>query len=243
VIRHERRGEAGQVSLLTLDRPERRNALDTPHWKALADAVRKAGQQGARAIAITGAGSSFCAGGDLNEPDYRALAEASDDCLEAITSVPVPVIAHVNGPAVGAGLILAVTCDLRVAEPTARFAIPAAAISRPVHPAVIRMLVAHAGIGASRAMLLGGEWLEADRAYQLGLVNRLGDLSQALGWGNAIADYAPLLVEYFKEELLVADEQDSPSFHQLVKKVLDSEDYAEAALANQEKRPPRFVGR
>jgi enoyl-CoA hydratase len=103
VIRDERRGEASQVSLLTLDRPERRNALDTPHWTALADAVRKAGQQGARAIVITGAGSSFCAGGDLNEPDYRALAEASDDCLEAITSVSVPVIAHVNGPAVGVG--------------------------------------------------------------------------------------------------------------------------------------------
>ena len=243
MIKYELRGDRQDVCLITLARKERANALDADHWGALAVSVRRAAREAARVIVLTGDGRTFCAGGDLNEPDYDALLKNCTDCMQAISSVPVPVIASVNGPAIGAGLELVVACDLRVAGPTARFAIPAAAISRPANPTLIQRITAHAGVGAARAMLLGGDHLAVERAYALGLVDRLGNLSDALDWAQSIAGYAPLVVSYFKKELLVADESGGTRYSQFLNELLGSEDYAEATKAQTEKRPPVYLGR
>ena len=232
-----------KVTLVTMARPERANALDAQHWSDLAAAVRAGTDRGARAMVITGEGRTFCAGGDLNETNYAALLAACDETLDAITSAPSPVIAYVNGPAIGAGMQLAITCDLRVAEPSARFAFPAAAISRPVQPTVIQRLAAVAGVGAARAFLLGGEQIDGERAHQIGLVDRLGELAVAVDWAHAISEYAPLVMEFLKQELLVADATAQQRYEEFLDRLLASKDYAEAALAHQEKRPPRFIGR
>jgi enoyl-CoA hydratase/carnithine racemase len=242
MIRRERL-LADSVSLITLSRPERRNALDPEHWRDLTAGVRGAVDSGARAIVITGDGSAFCAGGDLGESDVEGMAVLLEQAFAAIREVPVPVIAHVNGAAVGAGVQLAVSCDLRVVGARARFRVPAAALGLPVSPGTIRRIVALGGAGAARAMLIGGDWIGAERAYGLGLADRVGDLDGTVRWASEIAGYAPRVVAYFKRHLQVEDQPgDLQEFRDVIRQILKSDDYAESVNARIEGRQPRYRG-
>ena len=165
------RHRAGDVAVIEIDRHERRNALDTKHCHALRDAVQT---EGARAIVITGAGSTFCAGADLGAVYDAAFRDALYGMLTAVTDAPVPVLAAVNGPAIGAGAQLAIACDLRIAAAEATFAIPTARLGIAVTPWTIRRLALLSGTGTAQAMLIGGESLDAARALQCGLASRLG---------------------------------------------------------------------
>jgi enoyl-CoA hydratase len=243
VIRQETAGDNDYVGLITLDRPERRNALDVEHWRSLSRAVETAARHGARAIVLTGAGSAFCAGADLTDAPTTEMAEQVEQAFVAVRDASVPVIAHVNGPAVGAGAQLAVSCDLRLIGPRGRFRIPAAQISLPVHPGTIRRLVALAGMGAARAMLLGGDWVGAERAYALGLADRIGDLDDAIAWASEISGYAPLVLRFFKDQLQLANPSDSQRYRETMQAILGSEDFAEALRARKESRPPKYTGR
>jgi enoyl-CoA hydratase len=198
VIKSEARGA---VTLIELDRHERRNALDTEHCDALAGAVGKAVDAGARALVITGAGSSFCAGADLTGVYGERFRQCLYGALHAITSAPVPAVAAVNGPAVGAGTQLALACDLRVAAPAAWFAVPTARHGLAVDPWTIRRLALLAGGGAARALLLGCDRLDAETARQRGLADRIGGLDDALGWAGEIAAYSPESLAYSKRAL------------------------------------------
>lgn len=231
------------VAEVTIDRAARANALDAAHWEELASAVARADSDDARVVLLTGAGRNFCAGGDLSEPDYPRLLAGVGASMDAIAGVRAPVVAYVNGPAIGAGLQVVVACDLRVASETARFAIPAAAISKPAHPTLIQRIAAHAGTGAARAMLLGGEALSVERAHGLGLVDRIGTLAESREWARSIAGYAPLVVEFFKRELTVLAEDATPRYEAFLERLLASDDYAEALRAHDEGRPPSFSGR
>ncbi|MEU2007129.1 enoyl-CoA hydratase-related protein [Rhodococcus sp. NPDC019627] len=242
MIRHEQIAH-GAVSLITLDRPERRNALDAAHWSQLASLVTEAADGGARVVVITGEGSCFCAGGDLDESAIEDMAELLEKAFTVIREVPVPVIAYINGPAVGGGAQLAVSCDLRVAGPKARFRVPAAALSLPVNPGTIDRIVALAGTGAARAMLIGGDWISAERAHALGLVERVGELDDALNWASEVAGFAPLLLSYFKERLQVGNPTDRGEYSGFLRSVLESEDHAESVNARAENRAPRYIGR
>jgi enoyl-CoA hydratase len=243
VITYERAGEEGAVGLVTLDRPERRNALRPEHWAALAEHVREAPSQGARVVVITGAGSAFCAGADLADISVEEMSAQVENAFAVVREVPVPVIAHVNGPAVGAGAQLTVSCDLRVVAPEGRFRIPAAAISMLVHPGTIRRLVAVAGVGPARAVLLGGDWISAERAIGLGMADRAGTLSDAIAWADEIASGAPVVLQYLKAQLQVPDPDPADDYPRLLRELLVSEDFAEAARSRAEERPARYVGR
>lgn len=189
------------VTLIELDRHERRNALDTEHCDALGETVGKAVGAGARAVVITGAGTSFCAGADLTGVYGAEFRRSLYGALHAITDAPVPVIAAVNGPAVGAGTQLAIACDLRVAAATAWFAVPTARHGLAVDPWTIRRLALLAGGGAARALLLGCDRLDAGLARQRGLVDRIGGLDDALAWAGEIASFAPGSLAYSKRAL------------------------------------------
>lgn len=235
---------SGDVTAIRIDRPERRNALDAGHCAALGGAVREAVRGGARALVITGSGTSFCSGADLDEVYAREFRDALYGMLHAITGAPVPVIAAVNGPAIGAGTQLAIACDLRVAADSARFAVPTARIGLAVDPWTVRRLALLAGGGPARAMLLGCESLTAAQAHERGLVDRLGGLSDALGWAQEIAALAPLTLSYSK---LAANSLEVPGDEgELLAgfdACWDSEDIAEGRRARAEKRQPRFQGR
>ena len=228
----------GDVAVIEIDRHERRNALDTAHCHDLRAALT--GHRAARVIVVTGAGSSFCAGADLGGVYDTAFRDALYAMLAAVTQVPVPVLAAVNGPAIGAGAQLALACDLRVAAPEATFAIPAARLGIAVNPWTTRRLALLAGTGTAQAMLIGAETLDAGAALRCGLASRLGDRGAALTWARELAGLAPLSLAYAKKAL---NEPDSAELARDFEACWASADAAEGQRARAGKRPPRFLGR
>ncbi len=226
----------GDVAVIEIDRHERRNALDAAHCHALRDAVQT---EGARAIVIAAAGSSFCSGADLGAAYDAAFREALYAMLAAITDIRVPVLAAVNGPAIGAGAQLALACDLRVVDREATFAIPTARLGIAVNPWTIRRLAELAGTGTAQAMLIGGESLDTARALRCGLASRPGDRAAALEWARELAELAPLSLAYAKKVLNLQDADLTKDFEAC----WASDDAAEGQRARAEKRPPRFRGR
>ena len=227
----------GDVAVIEIDRHERRNALDAAHCHALRDAIQT---EGARAVVITGAGSSFCSGADLGAAYDAAFRDALYAMITAVTEAPVPVLAAVNGPAIGAGAQLALACDLRIAAREATFAIPTARLGIAVNPWTIRRLALLAGTGTAQAMLIGAESLDATRALQCGLASRLGDRAEALAWAHELAELAPLSLAYAKKAL---NREDSADLIKDFEACWASDDAAEGQRARAEKRPPRFRGR
>lgn len=258
MIRSEIVGDApARVAVIEIDRHERRNALDVEHLDTLHDAVVAAPGQGARAVVVAGRGSSFCAGADLSGVYGEGFRTALYRALGAITGLAVPVVAAVHGPAIGAGTQLAIACDLRVAGPRARFAVPTARNGLAVDPWTVRRLAVLAGGGAARALLLGAGELDADAASSRGLVDRLVDrlsddagsvLDAALAWATEIAGFAPLTLAYSKRalELLGEPATDAATTAELDRGFAacwDSEDFAEGRRAGAERRAPQFTGR
>lgn len=235
----------GAVVTIELDRVERRNAFNEELLTGLADAFDTAVEGGARAIVVTGRGSVFSAGADLSGPVYDpGFLERLVGTLERIERTPVPVIAALNGAAIGAGVQLAMAADLRVMAPDAIAAIPAAKIGVAVDEWTIRRLVSLVGAGQARGMLIGCEPLNADRAHALGFANRIGDLADAQHWAATIAEFAPLTLQHYKLVLNGDGARDpAPAERDAVmRRAWESDDMLEGRAARQEKRAPRFVG-
>ncbi len=234
-----------RVTVLRIDRHAQRNALNPALIGELLAGLEDAVESGSRCIVITGNGSSFCAGADLEVVRDEGFLDNLYGLLHRLAELPVPVIAAVNGPAIGAGTQLALACDLRVGAPTARFAVPTARLGLSVDAWTIRRLASLAGGGAARAVLIGVDTLDVDRAHRLGLVDRLGDLDSALAWAQEIATLAPLTLEYCKLALNTGTELD-PADERVDKAMLacwNSEDAAEGQRARADRRPPEFLGR
>lgn len=235
----------GNVTTLELQRPERRNALNSELVDGLREAVQTAGKEDARAIVLTGQGTVFCAGADLSGDAFAA--DYPDKLIalhKAINEFPMPVVAAINGPAIGAGLQLAMICDLRVATADAFFQFPVAKYGLALDNWSIRRLASLVGHGRARAMMLAAERLPADVALQTGMVNRLGDLADAQAWAHEIAGLAPLALQHAKRVLNDdgAFEEQSPIHKELFDRAWGSQDAIEAQVARVEKRPPRFRG-
>lgn len=232
------------VGVLELNRPERRNALNVALCRAIVIAVGSVLADGARAIVVTGAGSSFCSGADFGEVYTDGFRDALYAALHVVTDAPVPVVAAVNGPAIGAGTQLAIACDLRVAAPEAVFGVPTARIGLAVDPWTVHRLAQIAGGGTARSLLLGCAQVAAEPAHARGLVDRLGDTADALAWATEIATLAPLTLAYNK---LAADRTDlpldDPTLVAAFEACWDSADLVEGQHARTERRNPMFHGR
>ncbi|ANY07322.1 enoyl-CoA hydratase [Pseudonocardia sp. HH130630-07] len=174
------------VAVLTVSNPARRNALNLELSAKLVDAVQAANADGdVGAIVLTGEPPAFCAGGDLAE-----LQEADPDTLRrvysgflAVASSPLPTLAAVNGAAVGAGINLALACDVRLAGPSARFDVRFMQLG--LHPGGGFTWMAHRALGAqgAAAMTLFGDVLDAREAERVGLAWRAYDSDEALRAG------------------------------------------------------------
>lgn len=234
----------GSVSLLELQRPERRNALDLAQCRALAEAAQAEVAAGARVLVVTGQGTSFCSGADLTGVYGTEFLDALYGMLHGLTRLPVPVIAAVNGPAIGAGTQLALACDLRVADETARFAVPTARNGMAVDAWTMRALAHVAGGGLARRLMLAAETVDRDEALRAGLADRAGDLDAALAWAQEIATLAPLTLAHNKLVLnrLVDTAQDA-EIDASFAACWASDDVREAATARSERRTPVFTGR
>jgi len=251
-IRWETRGRIG---VATIDRPEKRNALSAELCRQLHGHLD--GEPGLRAVVITGAGEkAFCAGADLAVRTAETES-ASDDSfnppfeamLEAIVAYPAPVIAAVNGHAIGAGMQLAVACDLRVVAPNATFGIPAGKLGVFLSPENIARLATLVGQGAARDILLTARAYDVDEAAAIGLVQRRADdaLAAALELAEQVAALAPLTVQGSKRALhLVAGALTDATLTELralQDRAFGSDDLREGLAAFSEKRPPDFEGR
>lgn len=168
--------------------------------------------------------------------------------LRSIIDAPVPVVAAVNGPAIGGGTQLAMATDLRVVAPGAVFAIPTAKLGLAVDPWTIRRLAQLAGHGPARQLLLACEDLDADGALACGLADRAGDLDIALAWAGRMTELAPLTLAYNKRVLnALAEPANSPGTGEsellaAFEGCWSSADLAEGQQARIEKRSPAFRG-
>lgn len=235
----------GAVTTIELQRPQRRNALNTELVDTLRAAVEKAAADDVRAIVLTGAGTVFCAGADLSGDVFAAdFPEKAIALNLAIDAAPMPVIAAINGPAIGAGVQLAMVCDLRVVAPEAYFQFPIARYGLALDNWSIRRLSSLAGYGRARAMLLAADKLDAQTALQTGMANRIGTLADAQAWAAEIAGLAPLSLRHSKRVLNDdgAYEEQSALHKELFDQAWASQDVIEAQVARVQKRLPKFGG-
>jgi enoyl-CoA hydratase/carnithine racemase len=244
------------VARVTLDRPEKRNALSLELMDELVGVLKALGDRGEiRAIVLEGAGAAFSAGHDLSEmvgrdlSFYQRLFDSCTELMETIHRVPQPVIAKVHGIATAAGCQLVAACDLAVAADDTRFATPGVKIGLFCSTPMVPLSRA---IGRKRAleMLLTGESISAATALEWGLVNRVvpaPDLEGAVDeLVTAISRSSPLTVGIGKEAFYEQIELDEHRAYDLTKSVMAmnslAADAQEGICAFLEKRPPTWTG-
>ena len=237
-------GPNDAISVITLDRPERRNALDHDTLSELLEIIKAAKARPTRALILTGAGGHFCAGADLTGVEDAKFATYLQHVLDHLRSTTFPTIAAVEGAALGAGTQLAVACDLRVATPDALFGIPAAKLGLMVNHWTVQRVELLFGHSSARAILLAAEVIKGDRAFELGAVNRQGSLPEAKSWAEQIAELAPLTIAGHKlmwDKGKERQERDS-DVGAAGNRAWASKDRAEGDDAFRNRRPPKFEG-
>jgi len=200
---------ADGVARVTLDRPDRRNALSIELRDALARQLTAlGGDEEVRAIVLTGAGTAFCAGMDTTqfgggEAHRRRLVESSVACFTAVARCPAPLVAAINGPAIAGGFALALLCDVRVAAPTATMGFPE--LGRHIPPS---FAAASAALppALARELCLTGRLLAAPEANALGVVHGLGGPDEALAHAIEVADAPRDATREVKRRVVAAGE-------------------------------------
>lgn len=245
----------GAVAVVTLNRPDKRNAIDIPLRLALADAIEAADRDASvRAVVLTGAGTTFCSGGDISTMERMAPQEAlervqlAQRVIRAIWGTGKPVIAAVEGSAFGAGTALAAACDRVVAARDARFATTFTAVGLAGDMGAYVSLPTRVGVARARQMLMLPKPIDAQEALSIGLVDALAEPGAALD--AALADATRLAagpadaLAVIKSLLEVApglspfNVLDREAAHQAA--LFGSDDFAEGIAAFREKRRAVF---
>lgn len=237
----------GLVAIVTLDRPERRNAVDHATLLELLDiqaAIRARTPGAIRAVVLTGKPPAFSAGADLTGVEEGQFATDLAAVLRGFATLPVPVIAAIDGPALGAGTQLAIATDLRVATPDSVLGIPAAKLGLVVDHWTIRRLASEFSPPIARAMLLAAQTYTAEQLHATGGIHRLGGLDDAITWAHQLSLLAPLTITGHKIGL----ERSMPEpaiddvFEAARSAAWASADAEEGRTAFLDKRPPNFTG-
>ncbi len=257
----------GGIATLTMNRPPARNALTRDMVEALGRALQRlAVDPAVRLVVLTGAGDAFCAGGDvkgfaknvagaapgamsfdLKVTDLRARMEVS----RWLHEMPKPTLAVIPGPAAGAGLSLALACDLRIAADEAKLTTAFSKIGLSGDFGGSYFLHHLVGAARAREMYFSGQVVRGDEAARIGLVNRAVPAAQlpaaAAAWAAELAALPTVAIGYMKRNLnlglraSLSDVLDAEAVHMV--RTFETEDHKGAAVAFVEKRPPRFEGR
>lgn len=274
VVRAEGGEEDETVGILTLNRPERKNSLGPRVAIELDAKLDEIRHSRVRVVILTGAGNTFCSGGDLKE-ETLPLERAEDDlgirgeygemaawmlndqfhflaqrCLRKLEELPQPIIAAIDGAAVGAGFEMAIACDLRIMTDRARvseIAIPAGFVSEWSCPRNLPKLV---GLTMANELILTGRFVEAAEAKEIGLVNQVVPADElmvaAMAMASRIARFPYLGIKYAKELIRTYNQENktTENYDRELERVLEiirTEDSAEGIRALLEKRPPRWM--
>jgi enoyl-CoA hydratase len=245
--------------MLKLNLPQMRNAMTTELTAAWTNAIEEVRDDlSVRALVVTGDHSSFCSGADLSWLDQGNSSENTPDRLRdkmhpfyrawlAVRDLPYPVIAAVDGAAVGAGLCLALACDLRYASPTAKFSAPFIYLGTHGGMAVTWLLPQAVGVPRAREMLYTGREVLAGEALDWGLVNGIAPdvVSHSLEVAERIASAAPIATRLTKTGLAQAEHgfEASLQWEALAQPVtMGTADIHEGVRARRERRSPVFNG-
>lgn len=249
----------GSICTLTLNRPKKRNSLTIKTLELLRDEILRLGEiSDIRCLVIRGNGDkAFCSGYDIDSISDEEIAIENDhpltEAMKAVKSYPLPVIAMINGHAFGAGLELAVACDIRVCVADAKIAIPPAKLGVTYHYGGIKQFLNLVGPGFTRELFLTGNSVNAERALEKGLVDHvvgrdeLEKFTYALAEG--ISENAPLSMISMKKMINIWEEENplSKENENLIKSLLSmvrkSKDSKEGKKAFIEKRKPVFKGK
>lgn len=251
----------GGVVIVELADPDRRNMMGlemTTAWGRLMAAIAR--DRDVRAVLVTGRGTAFTSGGDtawIGADSHEPVPVLRTRMLSyyatwlTIRDLPVPTIAAINGPAIGAGAALALACDIRWAGSSASMALPF--VRMGLHPGMLStfLLTEVAGVAAARDLLLTGRRIGAEEMRALGITSRVvadADLAaEALAGAHDVAAGAPVAVQLTKVALRDGGPRDwatATQWEGLAQSVtLASDDLGEGLAALREKRPPRFTGR
>ena len=256
------------IAKLTLDRPQRRNALNQQTLREVADAIAEIdADDSVRVVILTGSGETFCAGGDLDDLQGGSssggwVSESTDDIRRSFSSaqrmilslqrLEKPVIAMLNGAAVGAGFDLACACDIRIATPKARFMVAYVRIGlfpgfggTWLYPRTL------SSMGKAAEMLFTGDYMEAEEAYRLGFLNRLVpeeelesttmEMARKIAAGPPIANRLSKLMLYQGLDFNLEAAMKMAAVGETI--TLSSQDHAEGTAAFRESRRPKYEGR
>lgn len=247
------------VAIVTINRAQKRNALTLAMWREIGDIFNRLDKDpDLRAIVLTGAGNGFCAGADISEfgavratPEQgQHYEETTGYCEMSIANCSKATIAAVSGPCYGGGVGVALSCDFRVADDTAHFAIPAARLSNVYGVIETRALFEAVGVARAKEVLFTGRRYDALEAYAIGLATHQSDgpaLTAAKALGQSMRTSAPLTIKGTKIVLAAIaraeTEQRKRDIASVAAEAMASADYKEGVRAFAEKRDPVFRGR
>jgi enoyl-CoA hydratase/carnithine racemase len=249
---------ADRIATVSINRPAQRNSMTLAMWRDMARLFeRLSSDRQVRVIILTGAGEDFSTGADISEfGEVRADAQqaaayeaAVDACSDAIQAARQPTIAALHGYCLGGANHLAMACDFRVADETAKIGIPAARLSIVYGVRSTQRLLAIVGLPAAKRLLFSAERLDAAEALRIGFVDRVGPsaLEEARAFAAGMAENAPLSIAGAKMILnglaMGPGALDLADAERAIAEAADSHDYHEARDAFASKRRPAFEGR
>lgn len=254
-------GESEECALVTLDRPEKRNAVDMAVLLDLRHLLDDIKRRGVRVVVLSGAGPAFCSGADLDGVELGEFTETLSSVLRAMVDLPCLTMACIEGPALGAGMQLASACDLRVATSASSIGIPAVKLGLAVDTWTVQRLGQEAGWNVARRVLLTGEAIPARDlvgTFIHRLVSDEQSLEEAKRWAEQLSALAPLSIRAHKLAIAAVQGNQEPGsaddrgglpvdlpadlVEQARMAAWSSADAVEGRQAFRERRTPRFTG-